>query len=35
LGEALPIFGDGGSFGGTELPGQSQSKKAGLLVSGL
>src|SRR5437016_4430266 len=26
---------DGGSFGGTELPGQSKSKEAGLLIDGL
>src|SRR5439155_22619568 len=26
---------DGGSFGGTELPGQSKSKEAGLLIEGL
>lgn len=35
LGEVLRFFGDGGSFGGTELPRQLQSKKAGLLISGL
>ncbi|HMJ25622.1 MAG TPA: hypothetical protein VK475_07325, partial [Pyrinomonadaceae bacterium] len=35
LGEVLNIRSDGGSFGGTEPPTESKSKRAGLLMDGL
>ena len=34
-GRCLATKNDGGSFGGTELPTESKSKRAGLLMEGL
>ena len=35
FGGGISHLSDGGSFGGTELPGRSKSKRQGLLMDGL